>query len=56
MKKLILLAFIAIAGLAFTSCTDNTQEHEELLKIQFVDKSESSSSDSIGEDEVDNDY
>ncbi|CAL2085190.1 hypothetical protein T190607A02C_20104 [Tenacibaculum sp. 190524A02b] len=40
MKKLIALIFVA--SLTLVSCTDNTQEHEELSKkIQNIDKEDS---------------
>ncbi|CAL2095800.1 conserved exported protein of unknown function [Tenacibaculum sp. 190524A02b] len=36
MKKLLFV--FAIVSLVLTSCTDNTTEHEELLKINAVEK------------------
>ncbi|WP_435263390.1 hypothetical protein [Tenacibaculum sp. nBUS_03] len=53
MKKILLAVFVV--SLAFVSCTDNTEEHEELLNsIQSIDKEDTTTSDSDGENDGDN--
>ena len=49
MKKIYVL--ITVLSLVFTACTDNTTEHEELLKIHAIDKDDSTTSDSDGSEE-----
>lgn len=56
MKRIVLL--LAIVGLALVSCTDNSAEHEELLKSsqkQFIDKGSDTHPGADGDDdETDN--
>ncbi|CAL2074802.1 hypothetical protein [Tenacibaculum sp. 190524A02b] len=53
MKKIYVL--ITVLSLVFTACTDNTTEHEELLKIQATDKEGSSTSEGESGGNGDND-
>lgn len=54
MKKVILLLFAII--LVFASCTDNTNEHEELIKsIQGIEKDKSTTDVGDGSDDHDMD-
>ncbi|WP_422092128.1 hypothetical protein [Tenacibaculum ovolyticum] len=51
MKKILLAVFVV--SFAFISCTDNTEEHEELIKAtQSIDKGNSTTPD--GPDDDDN--
>lgn len=52
MKNLILLTFMTIVGLVFTSCTDNTQEYEKpSTEIHNIDKENSTSIDDDGDED-----